>query len=443
MHRFALFAALAACNTQDVVVGNLQEVATIKAIPNRDLDILFVVDSSGSMTDHQIELALNFPLMMDALGQLESGLPNLHIGVVTSDMGTQGSNGAVGPAIGAPGAGGCADVGDDGDLIGSAFMNDRYIIDIDDGAGGRTTNYSSGLRDVFANIAQVGANGCGFEQHLGAMRRALGNPANAGFLRPEANLAVVIIADEDDCSVHDPAFFAFDESQLGPLSSFRCTRYGVTCDQPLDAIGHKTNCVADDQSVLVDDVQPYIDALIATKGDERMVMVAGIVGEPTPVEVELRPINGVDQLALVPSCTFPNASSTGVATADPAVRLTAFLDAFPGRSTRTSICSNDLSTPLATIGASAKKMMGDTCIDASTLADASPDPGVQPACDVIDIRDSAPDEPRALPSCGDASGDCYDLVADPLLCPGDQLRIQIQRAEVFDDLWTSVRCQVR
>ena len=442
MHRFALFAALAACNTQDFVVGNLQEVATIKAIPNRDLDILFVVDNSGSMSDHQAELAANFPLMMDQLSQLESGLPNLHIGVVTSDMGTSGANGTIGPAIDPIGAGGCADVGEDGALVDSAFMNDPYIVDIDDGAGGRTTNYSSSLRDVFANIAQVGVNGCGFEQHLAAMKRALENGANGGFLRPEANLAVVIIADEDDCSVYDPAFFGTDPT-LGTLFSFRCTRFGLTCDQPIDDVGGKTNCVPDDQSTLVDDVQHYIDDLIAVKGDERMIMVAGIVGNPTPVEVHRTTINNEEQLALVPSCVFPNASQTGEATADPAVRLSAFLDGFPGRSTLSSICSNDLSTPLATIGASAKKMMGDTCLDLATLADASADPGVQPACDVIDLRDSAPDQPRPLPSCADASGDCYELVSDPLLCPGDQLRIKIQRAEVFDDLWTSVRCQVR
>jgi hypothetical protein len=40
----------------------------------------------------------------------------------------------------------------------------------------------------------------------------------------------VIIADEDDCSVRDPALLGPDSQQLGPLQSFRCTQFGVVCD---------------------------------------------------------------------------------------------------------------------------------------------------------------------------------------------------------------------
>ena len=43
-------------------------------------------------------------------------------------------------------------------------------------------------------LASVGASGCGFEQHLEAVHRALAdNPANAGFLRDDANLAVILV----------------------------------------------------------------------------------------------------------------------------------------------------------------------------------------------------------------------------------------------------------
>jgi len=35
-------------------------------------------------------------------------------------------------------------------------------------------------------------------------------------------LAVVILADEDDCSVSDPTFFDPSSATLGPLQSFRC-----------------------------------------------------------------------------------------------------------------------------------------------------------------------------------------------------------------------------
>src|SRR5258706_14754108 len=101
--------ATAACSDTAIVVGGLQEVTSMRASMNRDLDILFVVDSSPSMADKQHSLAQNFPRMIDVLAQLDGGLPNLHLGVVTSDMGTNG-----GPAIGQVGNGGWRGGGDGG-----------------------------------------------------------------------------------------------------------------------------------------------------------------------------------------------------------------------------------------------------------------------------------------------------------------------------------------
>ena len=51
----------------------------------------------------------------------------------------------------------------------------------------------------------------------------------AAFFRPEANLAIVILADEDDCSLLDPALLG-TSAELGPLSAFRCFEHGVVCD---------------------------------------------------------------------------------------------------------------------------------------------------------------------------------------------------------------------
>jgi hypothetical protein len=228
---------LAACASRDVVVGDLQEVTSLKAVPNRDLDILFVVDNSPSMIEEQQSLAANFPLMIDALSQLDGGLPNLHIGVVTSDLGTSGSQTAPANGIGA-GPGACVGLGMAGNLVQVGGMTEHFLSDVDDGTGARMTNYTGALRDEFGMLALVGDQGCGFEQHLGAMRRALdANPTDAGFLRPDANLAVVVLADEDDCSIADSAFFSTDTSTLGPLQSFRCFRFGVECDEDTSTVG--------------------------------------------------------------------------------------------------------------------------------------------------------------------------------------------------------------
>ena len=438
-----LLVALAGCHSS-VVVGDLEEITTLRAVHNPDLDILFVVDNSGSMAEQQASLAANFPRMMDVLEQLDGGLPNLHIGVVTSDVGTSTTSGAIGPSIGTIGTGGCAGVGDNGALVsGATALAGNFISDVALADGTRERNYTGALRDVFGELAQVGATGCGFEQHLSAMSRALTNPANAGFLRADANLAVVVVADEDDCSVLDPSLFGPDSPALGPISSFRCTQFGVQCSPDnMTVLGAKSDCEPRTISPLVSDVQPFVDELLAAKGDARSVMVAAIVGPPTPVEVDFRPIAGTQQLALVPSCTFSGPS--GPELADPAVRLAAFLDAFPGRSTLTSICNADLSSALVEIGASAKKLVGDPCLDVQDLADSSPDPGLQPACEVVDIRDSAPTIPTFLPDCASGALDCFEITADPVACPSapGNLRVRIRRETVpTTDTWTHVRCQ--
>ncbi len=433
---------LAACSEPVVVVGQLQEMASLKAVPDRDLDILFVVDNSESMLDNQAALAASFPKMMDVLAQLDGGLPNLHIGVVTSDMGTKGSQVDLpGPVVGVVGSGGCGGTGDNG-ILQHTGLAAPYIEDLANDDGSRQRNYTGALRDVFTTAAMVGNTGCGFEQHLAAMRAGLSNPANAGFSRASANLAVVIVADEDDCSMLDPVMLSSDPV-FGALASFRCFQFGVRCaaDAP-DQPGAKTGCVPRDSSAYIEDVVPFAQYLRDVKGDERKVMVAGVVGDPAAVSVALAPPpgGGTPVPQLVQSCSYGDNES-----ADPAVRISAFLDQFPQRSQLSSICSGDLSGSLHDIGQSAKRLVGDPCLDTTLLADSSPEPGIQPACEVSDVRDAAPSHPAPLAHCSTGAPDCYDLVEDSAACPAtaDHLRVRITRSHVpADDTWTHVRCQL-
>ena len=50
-------------------------------------DILFMIDNSASMATAQANLQANLGNFMDVLKGLAGGLPDLHIAVVTSDMG--------------------------------------------------------------------------------------------------------------------------------------------------------------------------------------------------------------------------------------------------------------------------------------------------------------------------------------------------------------------
>ena len=436
----------------DVSVGQLQEVLVMPTMPTHDLDLLFVIDDSPSMLDKQVNLRAAFPHFMDQLTSLPNGLPNVHIGVVTSDMGAMSTEGVIGPTIGGS-VGGCSGAGKDGQLQlfeAASDVTGKFISDVDDGVGGRMRNYVGALRDVFSAISNAGAAGCGFEQHLSAMHGALSanNTANAGFLRPDANLGVVILADEDDCSFSDPQLLTGDTTVLGPLQSMRCTHYGVTCDSDgttpdaMNQVGAKSGCHANKTSPYVADVAPYADFLKGLKADPAQVAVAAIVGTTTPFEIELRAPSGSTQAipALAHSCTYTD-SSAQLEVADPAVRLAEFTSSFGARGAVETICQSDLALPLTDVGLTMRGMMNpDGCLT-RPLVDTAPEvAGVQPLCEVQDLD-------TQLPSCAAASpgSDCWRALQDPNTCPDSpaNLRIEIDRAAVqTTQRYAHVRCLV-
>ena len=406
------------------------EVLNIKAVQNPDLDLLFVIDDSASMADKQTALIDAFPAFLARLATVDGGLPNLHLGVISSDMGTKGS------AVEQPGApiSSCSGSGLDGLLqTGSAPLTDLYAIAMRNG----TKNFTGLLADTFRQMAALGAAGCGFEQHLHAMRTSFTNPGNLGFLRPTANLAVVILADEDDCSVLDPVVMANDMGPLGPLQSFRCFEYGVECmpDAPR-VLGDKAMCRPRATSPYIEDIAPFRAALLAQKGgDARRIMLGTIIGNPSPVGVEDRLLNGTMQRALKHSCEI--ALPGGMLVADPPVRLRALAESFPGRFSVASVCSEDLTSSVIQIAGEVKRLVGDTCLERPIANPAAPD------CDVEDVRDAAPNSPIAIRPCVSAPAgvDCYALATDATCTEPPHVRLSVTRATVpTDDTWTRVRC---
>jgi hypothetical protein len=412
---------------------------------NRDVDILFLIDNSPSMADKQHNLALNFQHFTDVLSSITGGLPNVHIAVATSDLGTRaaGNPTATNPGIGTLGQGGCAGNGLNGNfqLSGASVMGANFISDVQLADGTRQMNYTctpaspTCLADTFAAMATgVGAKGCGFEQHLEGVKVALQNAQlpsspNSGFLRDDAFLAVVIIADEDDCSVQSADLLTPNENgQVGPLQSFRCTQFGVICDDggattaTMKQVGIKNRCHPNEQSALLTHVGDYVTFLKSLKTDPNKIIVAGIVGPPTPVATELRaPTKGATPIpALAHSCTYNGGD--GVEVADPAVRIKFFLDQFPNRSTFVQICQQDLSGGLTQIGELLKAVIGDPCIEGN-LADKDPNtPGIQPDCSVSSVQNINTNNQTEtlMPTCDATNSNqpCWHIVEDDANCTG-------------------------
>jgi hypothetical protein len=150
--------------------------------------------------------------------------PDLHVGVVSTDMGTSGfpvatcsnpdgGDGGCLRNVPSPAVAGC-------DPSYPSFLSRTAT---DDAA------YPVGeLADDFACLATLGTAGCGFEQPLDAAHRALldntePGGCNAGFLRPGSVVALIFVTDEDDCSVRPshPEMFDPGRSDLGHLN-IRC-----------------------------------------------------------------------------------------------------------------------------------------------------------------------------------------------------------------------------
>jgi hypothetical protein len=391
---------------------------------NRDIDILFVIDDSPSMLDKQTNLKNNFPNFINVLNTIEGGLPNVHLGVVSSDLGTKGADDAqAGPGIGS-GPGSCSGNGKMGNLLtnGTTLVSGTFISDTKNSDGTRTTNYTGALDAAFSAIASIGASGCGFEQHLEAAKRALSNnPANAGFLRPNAYLALVFLQDEDDCSIAHSTLLGSDTGTLGPLQSFRCNRFGHVCQQggqnpdQMNQIGPKGECASAENGTYLTKVGDYVDFFKGLKSDPANVIVAAIAGPTTPYEVELRtpPGGGTAIPAVAHSCTYNGANGPEVA--DPSTRLKQFLDSFPNRSTFSTICQQDLSGALIQIAQLLRTVIGSPCIEGN-LADVDPNTdGPQYDCSVSDVTNygQANQTENVLPQCNGSAPDYMDSTNKP------------------------------
>ncbi len=375
-------AAIAGCQ-HDVTLS----VASItKNIPEtRDLDLLFVIDDSASTMDKQIAFANNFSKFVAALDAFPGGRPNLHIAVVSTTV-------AIGSSDDYSYGQECtASPGEDGLLqntervTGCTAPNGRFISDVADPDGTRQTNYAGTLADTLACIGELGEGGCGFESPLEAIKRALDgtHPENEGFLRDNADLGIVILTDEDDCSAN-PSLFDHPTSEGGP-ADLRCAVYGYTCDRPIDPMLPESyaNCTPTLGGDLRD--PSSYSEFLATLKDPSQTVVAVIGGDVTS-GINIGPLtigSNTQSLAVEPSCTATINGNPAIAR--PGIRLGAFGDLFGDHGIYETVCQSDYSSALTAIGDKLFTMMSP-CIegDISTVDLDTRNPGLQPACTVTE-----------------------------------------------------------
>jgi hypothetical protein len=227
--------------------------ALVRVNAPAQVDILFVVDNSRNIRDKQAILELSLPPFLDRLldpdcrdefgelvgqrsrdGTCAAGAPefppvrDLHVGIITSSLGDMGSGDAC------PQSEPMAD--DKAWLVGSLRdamgANDAGFLAWDPDQRETAPGISDPVEfreSVVDHVSAAGAEGCGYEMPLEAWYRFLIDPEppelvqlddagtisvagppsrtllaqRAAFLRPNSVVAIVMLSDENDCSIID------------------------------------------------------------------------------------------------------------------------------------------------------------------------------------------------------------------------------------------------
>jgi hypothetical protein len=426
---------------------------TVLETPNRQADILFMVDDSSSMEPSQATLIASIPAFFTALEGLPGGLPDLHIAVVTSDMGA--GDGTIT---------GCSGNGDDGvfryaptgSCTATTLQNGATYIS-DTGGSAPVTNFTApDIATVLQCLVQVGANGCGFEQQLASVARALGTDGssppqeNVGFLRPNAYLAIVLVTNEDDCSapVTDVLFDTNVNtnlaSQVGPPGNFRCNEFGHRCSlnggapapplrlspNPADLTTTVTydNCVSAEEAGRLTPVASFVNGIKSLKvSPANQIVVASIQGPATPYVEHwtAAPINDTGPWpSILHSC-----EGTNVGFGDPGVRTKQFANAFVGNDVVGEVCLASFAPALQAVAAQLGQLMGgSSCLATGPIRNK---PGTSnPDCVVTEIVPNGQGgvTQTIIPACAGTTTamPCWELLTPtPPQCPnGHQLNIR-------------------
>ena len=388
----------------------LSGVSRVIAVDNvENVDLLFMIDNSGSMEEEQASLASEVPRLMRVLTSGVNGdeeftpVKSLRVGVITSDMGT-GPGGVC--------AGTSGQFGDDGVLLTAGNT-----------ATGCMASYPTWLSfeaegtqtpEQFADdvncVASVGLNGCGFEQQLEAILKALspsgsgiqfsggtvghGDGQNSGFVRENSLLAIIALTDEDDCSVSDLGLFVQENPAYNPNLNLRChyhkealhpvSRYtngllALRADNP-DLLIYAT--ITGVPTELVPDSELSGDALVAALDD--LLAQPAMQEQPDPAQ---------SNQFLVPACQVE-----GRGKADPPIRMVTLardLEAANANGVVQSICQEDFSGALDAIIAKIADVLGGACLPRPLTRNS--DREVE--CDVIEVVDPSvvPDGCAGIP----------------------------------------------
>lgn len=386
-------------------------VRTLEQNQVSEVDLLFMVDNSGSMEAEQNALRRELPRLVESLtagvrsdGSAFTPVADLHVAIVTSDMG-------VGLGANAPG---CDEFGDDGVMLSEAATScgtsdTRYLAFRTEDHPNLSTD-AQAFGNQFGCIANVGINGCGIEQQLDSVLKALtpasnasisflggthghGSDLNSGFLRQNSIVAVILVTDEDDCSATPEfanAVYNRDNTTFPDNQNVRCQLHS-------DEAAYS--------------VERYLNGLRALRpGHEDRVVFGAITGVPqdlvgNPEAIDYDAILNDDRMQLAVGdcrgtpCILPACEGTG-GSAAPARRIVDLARRFGSNGIVQSICQDDFGPALGAIIDKIAVLLDRVCLPRRL----NPNSDGLVGCDVIQRLPAPSDDPSIPTHCSDVVG---------------------------------------
>lgn len=161
----------------------------------KKIDILWIVDNSGSMSSSQAQLTQSFPAFINRMQSLNF---DFRMAVTTTDSWA------------------------------GIYSGNQNLFRVRDGAGANHSGVfvmnpqTPNLPSVFTVNSTQGTLGNGDERAFQSMRAVLNYTGNSDFRRPGSHLAIIVVSDEDDFSANSSSYQNnnYNSGNIIPVSTF-------------------------------------------------------------------------------------------------------------------------------------------------------------------------------------------------------------------------------
>lgn len=251
-------------NPPAIVLQDKEEVFTQNLAKNGDVDILWVIDNSGSMSDNQTALANNFNSFINSF--LAKNV-DFRMSITTTD--------------------------------GTTKYNGKMVCDVSKldsvAAAASKTNFVN----YFKSCVKVGTAGSGVEQGLKTAKSFM-DRYSSSFLRPDAYLAIVFVSDEEDQSEKTVAEYIASykalKSNPAMVKAYSLVTQQILPNQQWESIGHRYNFVSEQTNGLKGDLDADFAKTLTDIGStiSNLTDTFAINGSPYQNAVKVF-VNGVEK----------------------------------------------------------------------------------------------------------------------------------------------------